>query len=318
MTDRETMRIHDDAIAWHIRLADGEDSDWEDFADWLEADPRHNVAYEAVADADKSLDKIVDLAPAVMTSTVTRPADEDARPLRSASRSRLRIAAVAATVSLVAGGAWLTFGETQHLYTISTAPGETRQIALSDGTRIAMNGSTELELDRADPRHAELKSGEVRLTVTHDEAHPFALTVDDQRIVDVGTVFNVQKSARALRVEVAEGAVRFEDGDVRLRLNAGDTLVSSGDRIVEGTLPVSAIGSWARGRLVYQTRPLSDVVADLSRSRGIAIELGPNLSGKPFTGVIQLDGSDEAVRSRFEQLLRLKVAKTPDGWSISE
>jgi transmembrane sensor len=314
MADTNDARIREDAIAWHVRLAQGEDSDWEQFVEWLEADPRHNAAYEAVADADKGLDRIVDLVP---PADVQMPI-EAANDAGIAKPRRRRLAALAATICLVASGAWLTYSQAHSHYTISTAPGESRQIALADGTRIAMNGSTTLELDRDDPRHAELKSGEVRLTVTHNETKPFSLEVEGQRIVDVGTIFNVHKSARALRVEVAEGAVRYEDGDVRLRLNAGDTLVASGIEIIEGSRPVSAIGSWADGRLVYHDRPLSEVVADISRSRGVAIELGPNLSGKLFTGVIQLNGRDEAVRKRFEELLGLKVTATPDGWSISQ
>jgi transmembrane sensor len=130
-------------------------------------------------------------------------------------------------------------------------------------------------------------------------------------------VFNVYRSERQTRVEVAEGSVRFADGETRLRLNAGDTLVSSGDQIVEGSKPVEAIGSWTRGMLVYHGAPLIDVIADLSRNRGVAIELGPELSSRKFTGVIQLRGSDDELRARVGQLLGANVAKTPDGWTIT-
>ena len=41
----QTMR--DAAIAWHLRLTDGSDADWGGFADWLEADPRHNDIYDS-------------------------------------------------------------------------------------------------------------------------------------------------------------------------------------------------------------------------------------------------------------------------------
>lgn len=314
MAEATDEHIHDEAILWHLRSAAPDFDDWQSFAEWLEANPRHNAAYEAVADADRGLDRIVDLAPQ------SRPSNDDhARDdiEMVAPRRNWRFAAMAATIVLIVAGSWVTYGRIDGTYSVATAPGEMRTVALADGTRIALNGATRLLLDRNDPRHAELKSGEAKFAVHHDSANPFRLIIDDQQIVDVGTVFNVQKSSRALRVEVAEGAVRFEDGDVRLRLNAGDTLQANGDSIVEGNRPVTAIGTWVEGRLVYRQQPLVDVVGDLSRARGVAIELGPDLSARTFTGVIQLEGDQETVRRRFAQLLGLRVSRTSDGWSIS-
>jgi transmembrane sensor len=308
--------VHEQAIAWHLAIEAEDFDDWDGFVAWLEADPRHNTAYEGVADADAGLARIADLAPAQEPRSDRQPANDAgvAQPWwRSARRG-----AVAATIALVGVGSWIGYGRVNGLYTVTTPPGETRTLALADGTRIALNGATRVVLDKRDLRFAELLSGEAKFSVRHDAADPFELTVADQKIVDVGTVFNVQKNTRVVRVEVAEGSVRYEDGQVRLRLNAGDTLQASGDAIVEGSRPVEAIGSWTQGRLVYRDQPLVDVVTDLARARGIAIELGPNLAHQNFTGVIQLDGDAETVRKRLAQLLALKVSDTSDGWSISK
>lgn len=43
------------AIAWHLRLRDASVADWEDFTAWLESDPAHNAAYEAVSARDSAL-----------------------------------------------------------------------------------------------------------------------------------------------------------------------------------------------------------------------------------------------------------------------
>lgn len=308
--------IHEQAIAWHLAVEAPDFDDWDGFTAWLEADPRHNVAYEAVADADAVLARIADFVPARHLAPELHAANDEGTALPQ--RRILRLAGLAATISLLAAGSWFGYARLDGRYTVTTPPGETRTLALADGTRIALNGATQLVLDKHDPRFAELKSGEAKFSVRHDPADPFELTVADQKIVDVGTVFNVQKNARAVRVEVAEGAVRYEDGQVRLRLGAGDTLQASGEGIVEDTRPVAAIGTWTQGRLVYRDQPLVEVAADISRARGIAIELGPNLAHQSFTGVIQLDGDTETVRKRLAQLLGLKVSDTSDGWSISK
>jgi len=306
------------AIAWHLRLADGSDADWDGFANWLEADPRHNDIYEAVCDADLALQPAVEIAreaPAEVFAEIgADPFTEmaQARPAR-----RWMWPAMAASVAIVALGTWAGSGLLASDYSVQTAPGETRTVALSDGTRIMLNGGTDIVLDKSDPRVATLKGGEAQFTVHHDAARPFTLSVGDQRIVDVGTVFNVRSGKDVLRVEVAEGAVRFEDGMTRLRLNAGDTVDAASGSIVEGSKPVTEIGGWTRGRLVYHDAPLVEVVADITRARGVTVELGSDISHRRFSGVIQLDGDDVSLQKRVGTLLGLKVTATADGWSIT-
>ena len=40
------------ALAWHLRLRDADETAWEEFTAWLERDPAHNAAYEEVATRD--------------------------------------------------------------------------------------------------------------------------------------------------------------------------------------------------------------------------------------------------------------------------
>ena len=306
-------RMREEAIAWHLRLNDASDEDWDDFARWLSADPLHNDVYEAVCDADVALEPALELArntpDDVKGASVARPELHRFR--------RWMWPAMAASIGFAALCTWAVTGGLTNNYTVRTTLGETRTLALSDGTRIVLNGATEIALNKADPRIAELKAGEAQFTVRRDASQPFTLSVGDQRIVDLGTIFSVRAGKRALRVEVAEGAVRFEDGITRLRLNAGDTLDVSGDQIVEGSRPVSEIGGWTHGRLVYRNAPLVEVAADITRARGVAIELGPEVSDSHFTGVIQLDGDDRALQNRLGTLLGMKVMATADGWSIT-
>lgn len=306
--------MREEAIAWHLRLNDHSDGDWDGFARWLDADPRHNDIYEAVCDADLALEPAVQLARAAPDELAPDPFAPD--PTVRSPR-RWMWPAMAASVAFAALGSWAMTGGLASEYTVRTAPGETRTFALGDGTRIVLNGATEIALDKSDPRVAELKTGEAQFIVRHDAARPFTLTVGDQSIVDVGTVFNVRSGKDALRVEVAEGAVRFEDGMTRLRLGAGDTLDAGSGKIVEGTKPVGEIGGWTRGRLVYHDTPLVEVAADITRARGVGIELGPDVSDRRFSGVIQLDGSDMALQKRIASLLGVKVTATADGWSIT-
>lgn len=330
------QRVKEEAIAWHLRLADGSDDDWVDFARWLDADPAHNDVYEAVCDADLALDPVAALArsepaprinnagempgDAGTPAAVVPFARKDGFSATGHPAKRLRgwkWPAMAASVALAAVGSWAGMGGLQSDYTVRTAAGETRDLALSDGTRITMNGGTEIVLDKSDPRVARLKQGEAQFAVQPDAVHPFTLTVGDRRVIDTGNLFNVRSGSRGMRVEVAQGAVRVEDGVTRLRLDAGDTLDAGADGLVEGSIETADVGGWTRGRLVYRDAPLMRVAADLTRARGIVIELGPDLSDRRFSGVIQLSGNDRALQHRVARQLGVKVTASSEGWSIT-
>ncbi|EIZ80219.1 hypothetical protein WSK_1253 [Novosphingobium sp. Rr 2-17] len=308
--------LRDQATAWHLRLPEGTEADWIEFTEWLEADGRNNAAYEAVCDADLALEPAVQLARRGPAVEPFRSVFPDVPSTARRPRLRWKWPAMAASVALVAGGSWITLGGADQEYTVSTAPGQGRTIALADGSSVVLNGGTQIVLNKADPRSAEIKTGEAQFSIVHDAQRPFAVTVDNQRIVDLGTVFNVRADGRGLQVGVAQGSIRFEDGVTRLRLNAGDTLEANGTQIVQGSKPAADVGSWAKGHLVYRDRPIMEVAADITRAKGIAIELEPEVSQRSFTGVIDLDGDRNDLRKRLELLLHVKVTETADGWSI--
>jgi transmembrane sensor len=53
--------LHEEALGWVIRTRDPEFTEWDAFTLWLEADPAHAPAYDALLAADADLP---DLLPA--------------------------------------------------------------------------------------------------------------------------------------------------------------------------------------------------------------------------------------------------------------
>jgi transmembrane sensor len=150
----------------------------------------------------------------------------------------------------------------------------------------------------------------------HDAADPFVVTVGESRLVDVGTVFNVVRHGKDLRVAVAEGAVRYE-GQKSVELAAGQAMHRMADGRIEVTRQrVEAIGGWIGGMLVYERAPLADVAADLTRTTGIAIDLAPGLEQRRFSGVIQTRGDTAALRDRVAAVLGLTVDANEAGWTV--
>jgi len=318
----------DQAIAWRLRLKDAEPDAWARFAEWLESDPAHNDAYEFVVDEEDRLTPL--LRQAEFAPRHNRPAslasnDDSAdalspdpdptverRPAKTWRWGALAASIAVAfliTVQLTVSG--------NGTYAVETAPGQQQTIALSDGSKIALNGNTKIVLDHDDERTAKLVSGEARFNVRHDDRNPFTVLAGDRRIVDIGTVFNVVQSRKQLRVAVAEGSVLFEGASRKIALRTGEALTAERDGSVRTYTQLTAsIGSWADGVLVYDQAPLSTVGEDLSRSLGVTVSIPPGLEAQPFSGVIQTDGGEAVVRERLEQLLGVTIAAQGSNWTV--
>lgn len=313
------------AIAWHLRLEDAGEDTWIEFTEWVNADPAHNTAYEAVADGDARLLPVLEEASFPSNDEYEQPLESGNEEIGLAhgvggepvGRNRWRWGALAASIA-VAGlfGAQMLPNQDAH-YSVETAVGETQTVSLADGSEIQLNGGTKILLDKNKPRLVEIARGEARFAVKHDDADPFTVVAGTQRLVDIGTVFNVVRTDRQLRVGVAEGAVRFEDTAKTVHLRAGDSLAADNRGKIEmSKSPVAAIGSWAAGRLVFDRVPLEQVAEDLSRSIGISLELPPRMHSRSFSGVIQTDGDRDAVRARLEELIGEKIVADGTRWSV--
>jgi transmembrane sensor len=313
------------AIAWHLRLKDADEDTWIEFAEWLEADPAHNGVYEAVADGDVRMSALLERATFPSGDSHERlpefSNDENDIAYDGGServrRPRWRWGALAASIAVAGLFGFQMLPNGDLLYSIETPAGETRTVSLADGSEILLNGGTKIVLDRNDIRSVEIARGEARFVVKHNDSDPFTVVAGEQRLVDIGTVFNVVRTARQLSVGVAEGAVRFEGTARTVNLRAGDSLAADNRGTIEiSRVAVASVGSWADGKLVYDRAPLEQVAEDLYRSTGISLELPRGMGSRSFSGVIQTDGGRETVRARLEELIGEKIVADGAHWSV--
>jgi transmembrane sensor len=299
----EGQHIREAAIGWVIRLRDPAFDDWDGFTAWLEADARHNAAYETAALAD------VDMAQVL---SVPAPRPIMAVPSRAPAR-RLVLGSVLAA-SLVA---FFGFSALQSdTYAIETVPGERRSVTLASGDRIDMNGGTRLVLDRDNVRFAELERGEALFTVRHDEARPFVVQAGDTVLRDVGTVFNVTHGEGALDLAVSEGAVLFDPEGEAVTVPAGRALRSTDEgKAAVRDVALTDVAGWREGRLAYSDTPLSQVAADLSRNLGVEVRVSGRAQ-RAFSGVILLERGDPAFFRKVGALLDVQVRQSGEGWVL--
>jgi transmembrane sensor len=308
-----------EAIGWHIRLRDGGEEDWEAFVRWLLEDPDRSAAYDIVAEADSGLQPdAIPAAPFRPAANDDRLADPPARrPWPGRGWAAALAGAAAAFLLALIALPWLTADSGR--YEIATRRGEQRILTIpNNGGSIALNGATRIVLDRSDPRHAELVTGEAAFTIRHDAARPFTLVAGDHQVRDAGTVFNVARDGGILSVEVAQGAIVYDPGDAALALGAGETLAvrEADGSAVRGRRDVQAMAGWRHGQLSYKQAPLAAIARDLSRSIGMDVDVDSAIANQPFTGSIRIDRDPSETMGRLAATLDMQARRTGAGWRI--
>lgn len=304
--------IEDEAIGWIIRLRDPVFDEWDAFTAWLEADPAHARAYDDMALADADIGSALEAMPA----PVSRAANDDEPEARGIVRRRALGWGIAASLLAILG--YSSFDLGPSTYEVRTAANARQTVKLADGSRIDLNGSTRLILDRDNPRFARLDRGEALFTVIHDNSYPFVVETGGTKLVDAGTAFNVIRDGGRTEVAVSEGLVIYNPESDRIALPAGRMLRSTDSgRVTVANLEAGSVASWRTGRLVYQHVPISIVAADLSRNLGVEVAADPSVGGRNFSGVIQLEGGPQAVVERAGQVAGVEVSRNAKGWLLA-
>ena len=181
--------------------------------------------------------------------------------------------AVAALVVLLAGAGWYFWGEKSPAVAYTTGGGETKDISLPDGTKMALDPATRMEVpagyNRGD-RRLRLVSGRASFDVAHIAARPFLVEADGVRVEDIGTQFTIERTVDSVRVNVSSGKVAFvliQTGETR-QLGAGESL-----SVYAGA-----------DSMRFNDTPLADILSTLERHSGQKIQLNDaSFAGKRLT-----------------------------------
>lgn len=305
----------DAAIAWHVRLSDpaAPAATWVEFTAWLEADSAHAEAYDAVAMADRELADTLEIAKADPQT----PQNDNVPIALPWYKRRGLLAIVGSAVLAVLVAPTLMSGE--DLEMIETKAGETRMIALRDGSQIHLNGGTRVLINRDTDRFVRLEAGEALFTIRHDAGSPFTVEAAGASLHDIGTIFNVRQDNDGLDVAVSEGAVLYDRRAEAITISEGHQLSvgASGGKPRVARIDSVSVGGWQQGRLAYQDARLATVAVDLERALGAPVSVNGAAADRRFSGVIQLGGDRAALFRRVEALLGVTARKTDTGWELA-
>lgn len=299
------------ARAWIARLKSGSatEHDLRAFAGWRAASPAAEAAF------DRARRMWANLGPALQ-------ADADARivPLRRPALSRrvflggggAAIAAAASGVVYLGARPEPTTTATETLF--ATAKGERRRVVIGDGAVAELNTATRARVwSGAEGQGLELLRGEVLVTLARAGA-------DDRFVARIGKTVAMARAAQFLmrrEGDVAsllcmQGQVLVEEAGQMFTLepSALFSIDANGPRVAQAG-PAAEVTAWRTGQLVYQDRPLGEVVEELNRYRkGRIILRDDRLASRRVSGVVHLDRIDGAL-TNFSRSLDTRITRLP-------
>ena len=305
------MTREEQAIDWHVRQRDMSVAEWDAFATWLEDSPENARAYDAVAMADAAL-----TAPTTGAEPLTVEMPVAANDNRGWGRWWL-MGGVAAAVALMAGPVLLH--SRPDIRIEQTRAGETRVIALNDGTQVELAGGSRLRLDRNDTRVATLESGQELFRVRHDASAPFELRSGDVSIRDVGTVFNVRREGARLDVTVAEGAIALApQGQEMQQLSAGQgvRLDEARGSVRRVRVDPAMVGGWRRGFLDLDGDTVDAIAARLQSAYGMRVAVEGPLAKRSVTGIVRMTGDAGQDVPRLATLIGAEWRQSGGDWIL--
>ncbi|QBM76614.1 iron dicitrate transport regulator FecR [Sphingomonas sp. AAP5] len=275
--------ITERAAQWHA-AQDADDMDWDGFATWLEADPRHRAAFDRIALLD---DDIVEQR-ATIVAHLAAPAPAQREPRRwrwAVVAGGAMAAALAVVVALprpAADIAWQT-GATA------------RTIALVDGSSATLAPRSRLVAQHGDQTQLAL-NGTAYFDVPHRADRTLSITAGRYRISDIGTRFDIAVDGPTTRIAVAEGqiAVTAAGLDTPVTLVQGRALLGQQGSVTLTSIAAESVGSWRGGQLVYADAPLALVASDITRYAGAETTVDPAIANLRFSGALKIGKGTQA------------------------
>ncbi len=312
-------RAMEQAAEWYALLRSGDASaaERQQWQQWIDRAAEHREAWGYVERIGRRF--------APLQSSPDRDAAVTAFGQAASARPRARrqlLLGMAGALGM-AGLGWTAWRQTPLPLVASTwgadhraGLGETRQIALEDGTQVWLKALSAFDVDYgATLRRLQLVAGELLIDTAKDPLRPFVVDTAQGRLQALGTRFTVRGEDDGVVVAVHEGAVRIDTAASR-----ASGIVAAGKQArftanaLDGFVPADpAREAWTRGVLVADDTPLADVVAELRRYHFGHLAVAPEVAGLHVFGSYPIRETDRAL-NMLASVLPVQVRRTMPWW----
>ncbi|MCE7065480.1 FecR family protein [Dyadobacter sp. CY326] len=222
----------------------------------------------------------------------------------------------ASVMFLVSCGWW--FREPLQYKTYQTAYGQTTDVYLEDGSKVALNSNSKLRIPRFgfdDHVRNVVLEGEAEFSVSHTIDHKrFVVKTSEQFQVEVlGTTFSVFARPRGTKVALKSGSVRIDYSQNNERkemmMEPGDLAVldfTGGVKLAKKQ-DTSTFATWKEKRYVFNATSIGEIAAMISENFGQRVVLSdPEMAQRTITGNFKTKNADELLKT-ISEVLDMKV-----------
>ena len=228
------------------------------------------------------------------------------------TRHLLRWIQIAASILLpicILGMAYMYHENKQYasvpMMKVTTAEGEQVSVTLPDGTKVAINASSELKYALQSFSQAEREvyfEGEGYYKVAKDKEHPFIIHSQGMDIKVLGTEFNFvnRKNEQTAEVALINGSVMLTSlvSGKSYTMSPNEVAIinkTTGDMDIPHPQDIHDATAWQQKQIIYRDEPLDQVIKDLEKRYGAEIKLDTS-STENFTGTLPSNNIDEALK----------------------
>ena len=290
MSGKTAREIDAEAADWVARVDRGTLAAEQEqaFQAWISGDPRCLGAYGRMRAVALATERARALGPDFNPAQFTPP---------ESRRTVLRAAgAIAATLLVGSAGGWRLLHNRGRY---RTQKGETKVVALKDGSVVTLNTDTEIAVNFSDKlRGVELVRGEALFDVAKNKARPFVVAAGDTSVRVVGTSFTVTRlEAAPIRVLVREGIVEVFKP---LLIDAQPVRISAGTRAVAPlatsdvqakVVPAAELHremAWQDGHIAFEGQTLAQAAGEFARYSDTRIVIDdPGLAHEEIAGLFR-------------------------------
>lgn len=304
--------LSDKAIAWFSRLHSGDATAAEHrrFRAWCARSQAHAQAFDQISALWDDLDGLDVRAETERTKEKAVGKDlTRQQPLHRGQEhgvARRSAALIALLLILLGGTIWLPDAATRLGSDYYTEIGEQKTLTLADGSTVYLDTDTALSVDFLQhARRLVLHQGRALFVIAADKTRPFEVDLAGVEVRALGTVFEVYNKPNEVVVTVLESAVRVSSNGTAVRLTPGQQIhyrTETGLSEVE-SVNLAQVAAWRRGKLVFNNRPLGEVIDEVNRYRaGTIIILDQRLRTSLVSGIFDIRDPDTVLQALQDTL----------------
>lgn len=342
VTHSALLQLHREAADWCVRRAQAgwTAADERALQAWLDADPARRDIMDSMGHTVQLAGQLKQFRAETSGAPAEAPARSGAGAAPAASagmrwlpwftparRRSFAPVLAASCIALVAAG-WFRWDTTpSYRLDVATGPGETRAVDLPDGSQIALNVGTAVQV-RYYPRRREvlMGEGEAFFRVAPNADQPFTIDRGDSRVRVVGTAFNVRATASQLTVKVLEGKVEVQPrrsaaAEPALLLGPGvgvavDTATGQHQSLRAAR---DEVGRWRTGQIHFSRTSLDEVAQELGRYLGKSVVVDDEgLKAMTISGFLMIHSADDFIQA-LPDVVPVRVERdTAGNWLISK